>query len=1494
MPLQGLELSDDVVLITVAEQGPPGGGGPGCPMTMLGEVLSTVPITFSDANSHDHPTMLTVDVQAGIPLFLQTTWWLTPGNVSGGQFTSALVNLHTVVGSGDATPTEIFWESVDNGPNGWKYRTVWASFVPNVSEAHTFKLNVQFADAATDEHSFGGSPSYPMIIRAFASGDCEPGGGTGGLPVGGTTDQVLAKASNADFDVEWQDSTVPVGVELQANKGQPNGYQALGAGGKAVVSTLGTGLGGGLTDEEKSHRYLNGLGDFETPLVAVTGSIPSVLDYAAVGDDIQDGDTDASQAFADALSVNPIVYVPPLTDAQLAAGGGYMFDHPIGTFRSSRAILGGGKRATPFLISSAFETNHPGAYLLAFQGAGLDSQDIVLRDTTAPFTSAGVTTLGTSETGVFTSGVQHYNAADGTKVRFVGGTIVGSGTASFAVQESDDATFGSGVTTLATVTFVAADSGVTKWFNQTGDPAAWSKQYVRVVATLTGTITSFPIKVEVLFNLDMLNGVILSDFYINAKGAGSDAESGAWNSRGILLDRCRWFNLERLWINKQKEALRFRSCWDSNVFDVKVLKSGVEASTLPAWTIEPANVYSKSSNSNQITLTQVHCEDNKYTSIYMGRRTRRVRWVGLKCHGDLAAANVMTVAPHVHMQSAFTNQFSLCSFNRAGAEHVRFDAHPLETVVPDGEPFGSDRNEFIGCFSDSARTNTADAPLGAATPSMYVVKGRCNRWSACTWSSNPKAISVAVDAYNIDNIFDVACEFHDIYDFDGNVVDTLNQEIDGPCYGDWRHPTTGVRYWWDGSALLPWGTAGGAVSPHAATHGDGGADEITLDASQTTTGVFNIARLATGTPDGTKFVRDDGTLALPPGGGGGGLPSGAVPGGGDLAGSYPSPTVIDDSHNHSSTTLTGVVKSGDSAGGGLTGTYPNPTLGINSVDNAAMQNGSVGTAELQANAVTNAILADIATNTIKGRVTAGTGDPETLTAAQARTVIASDSGGGTTNFLRADGTWSAPAGGGPPTGAATGDLSGFYPNPSVVDDSHAHTGTTISALDAGDTTTGTFAAARLGSGSASSSSWLRGDSTWQAITAATVGAVDAGAVGAINGVASLDASGFVPDGQLSTGIARLSQVVNNSLFDVNSIIKSDVDNTPARLDVALDTLVGRATGVASGVITALTKAQVKTMLAIATADIVDFDATLSAIAGVTFAANTMLYATAADTFATTPLTAFSRTLLDDADAAAWKDTLGLNALVPGARIDLPAPSGGSQVIDVDMSEGQAGAQIWNGGLNDSDTLTINANAGTNAAQLTLNSGTEVEVNTATFDLNATGALTIDAVTNTFFGTFGNSLNNMTVTGTADETGTGTPTALYVIDGAASNDNVQERTYTSKILTTGATATPAMTITNASIANSVVVHAEAKILAHRTSGSGAAGDSASYVCHATFKDDAGTLTQVGTTTATHTGESVAGWNATIDASSNNVRVMVTGAATTNISWGVIMRFSTMGT
>lgn len=51
--------------------------------------------------------------------------------------------------------------------------------------------------------------------------------------------------------------------------------------------------------------------------------------------------------------------------------------------------------------------------------------------------------------------------------------------------------------------------------------------------------------------------------------------------------------------------------------------------------------------------------------------------------------------------------------------------------------------------------------------------------------------------------------------------------------------------------------------------------------------------------------------------------------------------------------------------------------------------GNTATATITANSVTNVELADMATGTIKGRQTAGTGDPQDLTAAQVRSIIAS-------------------------------------------------------------------------------------------------------------------------------------------------------------------------------------------------------------------------------------------------------------------------------------------------------------------------------------------------------------------------------------------------------------------------------------------------------------------------------------------------------------------------
>jgi hypothetical protein len=135
------------------------------------------------------------------------------------------------------------------------------------------------------------------------------------------------------------------------------------------------------------------------------------------------------------------------------------------------------------------------------------------------------------------------------------------------------------------------------------------------------------------------------------------------------------------------------------------------------------------------------------------------------------------------------------------------------------------------------------------------------------------------------------------------------------------------------------------------------------------------------------------------------------------------------------------------AGGGITitdgGAGGNVTIaatgGIADGDKGDITVSSSGAVwTIDAAAVTNVKLADVSTATLKGRTTAGSGSPEDLTGTQATALLDTftgalkglvpASGGGTTNFLRADGTFAAPpggGGGGANVGTATVDFGAF-------------------------------------------------------------------------------------------------------------------------------------------------------------------------------------------------------------------------------------------------------------------------------------------------------------------------------------------------------------------------------------------------------------------------------------------------------------------------------------
>jgi hypothetical protein len=78
-----------------------------------------------------------------------------------------------------------------------------------------------------------------------------------------------------------------------------------------------------------------------------------------------------------------------------------------------------------------------------------------------------------------------------------------------------------------------------------------------------------------------------------------------------------------------------------------------------------------------------------------------------------------------------------------------------------------------------------------------------------------------------------------------------------------------------------------------------------------------------------------------------------------------------------------------------------------------------------------------------------------------------------------------------------------------------------------------------------------------------------------------------------------------------------------------------------------------------------YDATLAALAGVTTAADKLIYATGSDTFVTTDLTSFGRSLIDDADAATARTTLGLGSMATQASSSVSITGGSIDNITLD-------------------------------------------------------------------------------------------------------------------------------------------------------------------------------------------------------------------------------------
>jgi hypothetical protein len=209
--------------------------------------------------------------------------------------------------------------------------------------------------------------------------------------------------------------------------------------------------------------------------------------------------------------------------------------------------------------------------------------------------------------------------------------------------------------------------------------------------------------------------------------------------------------------------------------------------------------------------------------------------------------------------------------------------------------------------------------------------------------------------------------------------------------------------------------------------------------------------------------------------------------------------------------------------------------------------------EIDANTVSNTEAADMPTARIKGRVTAGTGDPEDLTGTQATTLLdvftsslkglAPSSGGGSTNYLRADGTWAVPPGSGGITDGDKGDITvtgGVWEiDPGVVGNAELRDSVALSVIGRASNSTGDPADIAA----ASDGQVLR-----RSGTALAFGAVDLSSANAITGDLP-----FANLAQIAT--ARILGRVTASTGDVEALTGTQATTL---LDVFTSSLKGLA------------------------------------------------------------------------------------------------------------------------------------------------------------------------------------------------------------------------------------------------------------------------------------------------------------------------------------------------
>ena len=144
------------------------------------------------------------------------------------------------------------------------------------------------------------------------------------------------------------------------------------------------------------------------------------------------------------------------------------------------------------------------------------------------------------------------------------------------------------------------------------------------------------------------------------------------------------------------------------------------------------------------------------------------------------------------------------------------------------------------------------------------------------------------------------------------------------------------------------------------------------------------------------------------------------------------------------------------------------------------------------------------------------------------------------------------------------------------------------------------------------------------------------------GTDDIEFSQFSGAGQITAGAGMFK---SGNTLDVGTASTARIVVNANNIDLATHGTAGTYNGLTVDAYGRATSFSSPTTLAgYSIADAQPLDATLTALAGVTTAADQLIYADGSDSFATASLTSFGRSLLDDSNASAARTTLGLGTM----------------------------------------------------------------------------------------------------------------------------------------------------------------------------------------------------------------------------------------------------------